>query len=470
MTTATARAGTIACAALTASITAVSAGAQQTPSMPSTQRYGSGLLDIPVSAVLPHLEVTGTFSGFFVDLDRTEQVDSTGTTTGYGGSLHDFHSDASIALGLFDRIETGISLQSFAGDSKGGTMWGLFGRVRLWEPIDQGLGVAVGGRYVTSPDFGDGVDYSPGRLGFPDRRLRESYTGGTNFSFYGVATAYLRGFDGGPLPENDMTFSLGYGTGMFKEGEKPGFYRPGHAGGWFYGTSFHVQTSEGSLLSLMAEHNGFDFNVGAQFDWQGFRVGASWLASNHGEPAGGYASEYNKPKLGLLASVAICPTRRGLRCTPHGMRRTEPDTIFIPPPPPDTVVIDTSPIPVLPEGDRITLCLSTGRNVELLVTAQGDTLVGPDGAPMDALRPALDFAGSYAGGAFWFVNGDPIQFEGNRYGKSPDAFSVDCEQILRVGVYQGVPVFADRAADRPLVILFIPVRPGVWQRYERGLP
>ena len=62
-----------------------------------------------------------------------------------------------------------------------------------------------------------------------------------------------------------------------------------------------------------------------------------------------------------------------------------------------------------------------------------------------------------------------MSFEGSRFGKSSDAFSIDCNQILRVGVYEGIPVFADRAVDRPLVMIFIPVRPGVWQRYERGL-
>jgi hypothetical protein len=62
-----------------------------------------------------------------------------------------------------------------------------------------------------------------------------------------------------------------------------------------------------------------------------------------------------------------------------------------------------------------------------------------------------------------------MTFEGADFGKTPDQFPIDCEQIARVGVYQGVPVFADRAADRPFVILFIPVRPGIWARYERGI-
>lgn len=464
------RTGRIGASLLVALASAPAVAAQQTPSMPSTLRYGSGLLDIPVSSVLPHLQIQGTYSGFFVDTDRNAQVDPAGNQTGYGPGVDEYFSDASLAVGLFDRIETGISLQQFASESEGGDLWGLFGRVRVWEPIDQGVGLAGGVRYVKSPDFGGPTGHFPARLGFADDRFGEALTGGTNLTFYGVATAYLRGFDaGGRIPRNDMTFTLGYGGGMFREGGRLGFYGPGHANGWFYGTSVHFDTGESSLLSVMAEHNGFDVNVGAQFDWDGLRVGAHWLASNHGAPTGGYESAYQKPKLGLLASVRICPTRPGLRCRPQNMRRTEPDTIVIPPPPPDTVIVDLGAVPTPAEGDRVSLCLSTGRNADVTVTAAGDTLVGPSGVPIGSLRPELDFAGGYAAGAFWFESGDPLVFEELSYGRAPDTFPVDCEQILRVGAHEGVPVFADRAAERPVVILFIPVRPGVWQRYERGL-
>lgn len=454
---------------LVAVLVLAQAASAQTPSMPSTLRYGSGLLDIPVSSVLPHMEVTGTYSGFFSKLGRSVVVDEAGNEVGFTGGVNKLHSDASLAFGLFDRAEAGVSMQSLAGDSHGGNIWGLFGRLRLWEPIDQGLGLAVGARYLTSPDFGDGVDYSPGRLGFADRRLRESYTGATNLSAYGVATAYLRGFDGGPLPENDLTFSLGYGTGMFREGGTLGFYAPGNANGWFYGTSLHIGTGDRSLLSLMAEHNGFDVNVGAQFDWSGIRVGVHYLASNHAAPPGGYASEYQKPKFGVLASVAVCPNERRMRCRPRMMRRVEPDTIRLPAPPPDTVIVRTESTPVA-RGEEAALCLSTGQNVPIRVTQEGDTLVGPGFTPIQSLRPTVAFAGAYASGAFWFENDEVIIFEGADFGKAPEAFPIDCDEILRVGVYQGVPVFADRAANRPLVILFIPVRPGIWQRYERGLP
>jgi len=151
------------------------------------------------------------------------------------------------------------------------------------------------------------------------------------------------------------------------------------------------------------------------------------------------------------------------------MRRTQPDTIFIPAPPPDTVVVTVGETPPPPEGEATTICLSTGRNAEVVITAQGDTLVGPTAVPIASLRPVVDFVGGYAGGAFWFENGEQVVFEGATFGKSDDAFPIDCDQILRVGVYEGIPVFADRAAERPLVIVFLPVRPGLWQRYERGL-
>ena len=104
------------------------------------------------------------------------------------------------------------------------------------------------------------------------------------------------------------------------------------------------------------------------------------------------------------------------------------------------------------------------------MTEAADTLVGSEFVSLRSIRPAVDFVGSYAGDAFWYVNGEPIEFEGDTFGQGSETFPIDCEQILRVGVYQGVPVFADRAVERPLVMFFIPVRPGVWRLYERGIP
>lgn len=462
---------TVAVAVWTVAFTPWGAGAAgQTPTMPSTLRYGSGLIDIPVSSVLPHAMITGTVSGFFLALGSRAGIDDTGATVSYGPGVDEFFSDASLAVGLFDRAEMGVTLQALGDEASGGDVWGLFGRVRLWEPIDQGLGLAVGGRYLTSPSFGDGIDYRPGRLGFADERLRADYTGlqgaGTNLSLYAVATAFLRGFDAGRLPRNDLTFTLGVGSGMFGGPGELDFYSSGHSNGWFVGSAIHVETSARSVLTVMAEHNGFDVNVGAHHDWDGFRVGVQYLASNHDWPSAGHTSEYQKPKLGVLGSIAICPGRSGLRCRPRRMARIEPDTIFIPPPPPDTVIVNVAAA-AEPTGEEAALCLSTGQSIPIRLASDGDTLIGPSWISVRAMRPNLVFAGTYAADAFWYRAGQLVEFEGGEFIASPDRFPLECGQVLRVGVFEGVPLFSVVSARRPLNVVFVPVRPGVWHRYER---
>jgi hypothetical protein len=446
----------------------------QTTTLPSTLRYGSGLMDIPVASVLPHMTITGTYSGFFMDLGRSLEVDAGGNGVGFGAGVDKFFADASVAVGLFDRAEFGMSLQSLNDANAGGNIWGLFGRVQLVQPTNQGIGLAVGGRYVTAPGFNDGTTYQPNRLGFPDNRFRESYTGlddvNTELSLYGVATAHIRGFDDGPLPEHDMTFSLGYGTGMFQGGDDLGFYNFADSEGWFFGSAVHMLLGGSSVLTLMGEYNGFDVNVGAQVDAGGIRLGAQYLAANYSEPAGGYFSEYRKPKLGILASVALNPSSdEGLLSGPRLMERPAPDTIMLPAPPPDTVRITREVGTPLAEGAPASVCLATGEAVQVRISAQGDTLVGPSRVSIDALRPGVVFAGTYAGAAPWFRNDEAITFEERSYDKSGNESRLDCGQIMRVGEHMGVGLFAMRNADRPFEMVYVAVRPGVWQAYQYGL-
>jgi hypothetical protein len=446
----------------------------QTTTMPSTLRYGSGFMDIPVASVLPHMAITGTYSGFFMDLGRTVQIDASGEAIGFGGPVDDFYSDASVAVGLFDRAEFGASLQSFNDAAAGGNVWGLFGRVQLVRPTNQGIGVAVGGRYVTAPDFGDGTSYQPTRLGIPDNRLRSTYTGlsdvNTELTLYGVASAHIRGFDQGVLPDHDLTFSLGYGTGMFQDGDALGFYNFVGSEGWFLGSAVHIGMGDNSLLTFMGEYNGFDVNFGAELDAGGIRVGAQYLAANYSEPAGGYFSEYRKPKLGILASIAVNPNGGGgLLHKPSLMERLAPDTIMLPAPPPDTVRVTREVAPPLPEGSPASICLATGAAVQVRVSAQGDTLVGPSRVSIRTLRPGVVFAGTYAAGAPWFANDEAITFEERQYDKSGEEVRMDCGQIMRVGEHMGVALFAERTAERPFETLYVAARPGVRQGYQSGL-
>jgi hypothetical protein len=136
-----------------------------------------------------------------------------------------------------------------------------------------------------------------------------------------------------------------------------------------------MDTGPRSQLTVMAEHNGFDVNIGTHFEWAGARVGLQYLAANHDWPPEGQESEYQKPKWGILGSYALCPRERNLRCTPRTMARVEPDTIYMPAPAPDTIIVEVGAERPLPDGRESGICLSTGRNVPILITATNDTIV-----------------------------------------------------------------------------------------------
>jgi len=453
---------------VTALALAVGAGAAQaqTTKMPSTLRYGSGLLDVPVASVIPHLSLVTTFSGFWTSHDTEILTNDLGVQVGERPFDGAFRSDASITLGLFDRLEIGTSLQAFEDEEKGGDVVGAFGRLLILRPEDHGIGVAVGGRFLSTPEFGDGVDRAPGRLGGADIRLRDPIAGedvGTEVTLYAVASATLRGLDSDALPLHDVTVSAGWGTGMFQGGDRLPWYEFADSEGWFGGIALHIEVGEHRLLNLIGEWNGFDVNVGAQLDLGGLRVGAHVLGVNYSQNL----SIYRSTKFGLMGSVALCFHELGT-CRPELLDRAPPDTLRLPAPPPDTVVVSrTDPSP-LGTGRTVELCLASGTAVEVLLTATGDTLVGPDRVPLEGLRPGLVFAGTYAGGLPFYEADEPVRLGGRSYGKSGRLVRVSCGEVIRIGEYAGVPVFAERGSGRPPARLYVPVRPGWWHVYDAG--
>jgi hypothetical protein len=68
------------------------------------------------------------------------------------------------------------------------------------------------------------------------------------------------------------------------------------------------------------------------------------------------------------------------------------------------------------------------------------------------------------------VADSPINFEQREYRKSGGEVALQCPNIMRVGEFQGVPLFVTRDATRPFQTLYVPVRPGFWQAYQTGLP
>lgn len=452
----------LSCAILALALLAPPGGAQTVGTMPSTLRYGSGLMDIPVALVLPHLAFTLTYSGFGASAAETVVPDSPGQTIRAGGTFDRWFSDGSLAFGLFDRVEVGATLQHYADRDRGGRIYGTFGRVALLRPSVRGLGLAAGFRHVTSPSFGDGVsgDVQPNRLGYPDWRVTRGAPGadgfGGNFSPYLVGTLVFPGFAG--AAPYDVTLHAGWGGGLFQAGRDLEFYSETSSGGIFAGAAAHFGLGDRRLISLMAEFNGFDANAGVQIDLGGIRVGAFGLGLHYdGE------TTFRSRKFGVLGSVAFCG---GMRSLCRGRRAPPPDTVTLPAPPPDTVVVRRADTEV-PAGTSATLCLATGQGVDVRVTPAGDTLVGPPWVPVRGLPPGLVFAGSYADGHEWFEAGEPISHGGGEYLRTGDPSPLNCGEIERIGEHEGVSLFANRGGEPPVAALHVPVRPGAWQAYRR---
>ena len=466
-----ARSATAWTAALAALVAAGPLQAQYSTKMPSTLRWGSGHVDVPSASVLPHMAITGTYSGFLVNIDDNLVIGRNGSIIGTRGRLKKWYSDASVAFGLFDRAEVGAIVHSLDDDGSGNLI-GAFGQLALLRPSmdGSGFGLAIGAKYSTSPDYDPAVPYAPNRLGIPDPNFLQGYGPGTpdtdtNLTAYAVASAFLKGFETDLIPDHDFTFSIGWGNGLYQGGDYLRWYSFADSEGFFGGATLHLKTSENSLLNLSGDWNGFDSNLGAQLDLHGVRLGLHYLGTNYFDDF----STYRSPKFGALASLALCPGQGSLLCVGKLIERQKPDTVTIrlPAPPPDTITVTREVAPPLPTGQATTICLATGENVEVLVTAQGDTLVGPARTSIRVLRTAgVVFAGEYAQGRTWFDQDQPITFDRRSFQKSGGEIRLNCPDLMRVGDYEGVPLFVMRNATTPYTQLYVPVRPGVWQMYE----
>ena len=421
-------------------------------------------MDIPVAGVLADRALTVTYSGFWTTNDTDLTTDASGDITGTEAFPGGWNSDLAVARGLFDFFEFGVNIQSLNDAGEGGNLWGAFGRLSILSPQTQPIGLAVGGRYASSPDFGDGIAYAPNRLGRADRRLRGQLGSreiDTGFSFYAVAGWDLPGLPSSFLPDHDFSFTAGWGNGLFKEGDDLDWYASGDSGGWFAGVAWNLELAESRMLTFMSDYNGFDWNVGTQLDLNGVRLGTHVLGVNHSSNT----TVYRSSKFGLIASVALCG--RGF-CRPSLRDRPDPDVVVVPAAPPDTVVVTRVETPPPLAGTAVTLCLSTGDGVEVLLTSAGDTLVGSSRTPLSELRPAVALAGVYAENRAWFEAGEPITVEQRSYGRLGAAVPLDCGDIRQVGEHLGVPLFGTDTGGASPEILYVPVRAGVWQPYSLG--
>ena len=132
----------------------------------------------------------------------------------------------------------------------------------------------------------------------------------------------------------------------------------------------------------------------------------------------------------------------------------------------DTVVVTREVAPPLPEGRSATMCLASGQSVEIRIGAAGDTLIGPRRVRMVDLGPGVGFIGSYAGGEAWFINDQAITFDRRQFSKFGQPEAKECRSMKIVGDFGGVNVFADATGSAPFNLVYVPVRPGVFQPYQ----
>ena len=443
-------------------------GAAQSTLFSATLRYGSGYFDVPAAAVLPSLALRAGYSGFWVRSDGDPAVGPSGEVTDPGSPRRSFHGDVSLSLGVLGRAEVGATLQSVASRDEGGRILGMFGQLLLLDPAATGFGLAVGARYLGRPDFGDGIRRAPTRLGFPDAAARARFADGreldTRLTVFGAATLHLPGVEAGWLPDNDVSVTLGYGSGMFREGGDLSWYAPQGMEGWFLAGGMDFALAPETLLVLKAEHAGFDVNLGAEIAWKAGRAGVHVLGVNHDERS----SAYRSPKVGFSLSFTTCPLLNRA-CIPRVRTRAPADTVRLPAPPPDTVVVDTAPA-TSSEGRPIQLCLATGEDVWVLVTTRGDTLVGPERLPAGDLEPRAALPGVYAGTDPAFDPEATLSLDGMEYRPDGEPVQPGCAALVPWREAEGSPVFRLRDGGPVPEVVYLPLRPGVWQRYRRVSP
>lgn len=260
-------------AALALGAVAGAARAQQT--YPATLYWGTGLIDIPVAWVSP---MTGDFALAYSG--KVFETDPIEPRVNYNDRIN---SQLTFSLSAAGRLEAGIAFYSANPE------YGFFGRGLLVreEDFQEGWGrwlvpsFALGARNVGSYQridrFGAGYQLLAPDDGSPNyRHVADSLHLDFNTAptFYGVATKSFSLAEIRPtFPEIDVSLTLGYGTGLFEDdGNLEGYAKHG-TGGLFYGVKTDFVPGPNLLVSLMAENNAWDFNLGASLVYRGLRAG-----------------------------------------------------------------------------------------------------------------------------------------------------------------------------------------------------
>jgi hypothetical protein len=252
--------------------------AQQT--YPQTIYWGAGLVDIPVAWVAP---LSGDFALNY-SVKTFEKGDQTVTKINYNDQLN---SQLTFSLSVLGRVEAGVAFYSSNPE------YGFFGQALVlneeqfrgrpggWFIPSVAFGVRGIGPYGQIDRFGIGYSLLPPNPGSPNyRHVADS----THEEFDVTPTVYGVGTKSFSLadirsgwPDVNLSISVGYGNGLFSDdGELGDAYAKNSTGGLFGGLKVDFTPTPNTVLSLMAENNAWDYNVGASLDWRGMRAGLYW--------------------------------------------------------------------------------------------------------------------------------------------------------------------------------------------------
>jgi len=270
---------TVAAALLLAGLTtgARLLGAQQGQVYPQTIYWGSGLIDIPVAWVSP---VSGDFA---INYGGKSLNKPNAPNISWSSNVN---SQLALTLSGWGRVDLGYAAYS------GNPEYGFFWRALALREEDWGqsrwaswLGpsVAVGmrniGKYGHIDRFGIGYIMLPGlnnNMQHIVDSLHRNFD--TDNTFYGVLSKgwALRQFRTS-WPDMDLGLSIGYGNGLFKNDGDLGSSYAGHkTGGLFYGLKTDFNAAPHTLVTLLAENNAWDWNLGLVGTYRGIQLGAYW--------------------------------------------------------------------------------------------------------------------------------------------------------------------------------------------------
>lgn len=251
------------CRALVASaclLTSLEAQEQREP-YPATLQFGTGLINIPVAWVSPNN------AEIWLNTSAKGPFGADGSDLPFGQK---WNTNASIDSHWLGRFSIGAAAYSNNVD------WGIFAQALLLRDNEYAAlpAVAVGvrnvGHYPHEDRFliGHDVACTPSGCTRAVPGIYENFD--TAPTFYAVATKEFGVM--GAL----ASATVGWGNGLFKEDGDLGelYNKSGQiAEGLFLGARVVGRLSESTALTVMAENDGWDWNLGAVADWRGVTLG-----------------------------------------------------------------------------------------------------------------------------------------------------------------------------------------------------